>query len=257
VDGEESNEIRIARELFKKAEDFSPSEDPIIRVQFGRLRKNLSRYYETEGAGDPIVIEIPGRSYRPKFHVRGDEDDSMAPRAVRNREESGAPLELVATVGGSNLPGAIDDEPGDDRTSMAVLPFANLTNDPKQDAFCYGLTEEITSGLAAGAAVKVVASSSASQFRDESADVRQVGKELGVPLVLGGSVRMERGRARVTAQLARAGDGLAVWADTFDGRVNGALNTQRLMAKKVIDSMPLNGEPSEPTDVPQAKDGTR
>jgi len=125
--------------------------------------------------------------------------------------------------------------------SVAVLPFANLSQDPKQDAFCYGLTEEIANSLASMPSVNVVASSSAFQFRDEHVDVREVGRELGVGLILEGSVRVERGQARVIAQLARSEDGVAIWSDSFDGRINGSLNTQQSIARKVLEGLPLGG----------------
>jgi TolB-like protein len=126
------------------------------------------------------------------------------------------------------------------RPVIAVLPFTNLTNDPAQDSFCYGLTEEITNGLAGMSSIDVVASSSTFQFKDEPFDVREVGRELGVPFILEGSVRMEEGHTRVIAQLARSNDGVAVWSDSFDDQMNGSLNTQKSIARKVMDTLPLD-----------------
>ena len=124
---------------------------------------------------------------------------------------------------------------------IAVLPFANLTNDPTQDAFCYGLTEEIANRLAAVSSIDVLANSSSFQFKDEHFDVREVGKELGVPLILEGSVRMEDGNTRVIAQLARSKDGVAIWSDSFDYTMNGSLNTQKNIAQMVMANLPLSG----------------
>jgi adenylate cyclase len=234
VGGRSTDERRIASELFGKAGDFSPTLDPIIRVQLGRLRKNLARYYNSEGHQDPIVIEIPKRSYTPMFrHRSGEHMEKPSPVLMM----AGSSPDGGQPEGGESLEQAVASESG--IQSIAVLPFANLTNDPKQDAFCYGLTEEITTALAAVPCLNVVASSSAFQFRNEHFDVREVGRELGVPLILEGSVRMERGQTRVTAQLARSEDGVAIWSDSFDAKVNGSLNTQRAMARRVLGRLPL------------------
>ncbi len=222
--GDVGGQSRTARELFGKSNDFDPSLDPVIRVQFGRLRRALARYYSGEGKSDPIIIDIPNRRYSPLFQ-------NAFPVLVMNGQPAkgnGAFAEIspARPVGGS-------------RPLIAVLPFANLTRDPAQDSFCYGLTEEIANGLASVSGVDVVASSSTFQFKDEHVDVREVGRELGVSLVLEGSVRMEDGQTRVIAQLARSNDGVAVWSDSFDNKMNGSLNTQKSIAQKVMDTLPI------------------
>jgi hypothetical protein len=69
--GEPLKEYKIATEVFGRSSDFNPQLDSIIRVQAGRLRSRLARYYETEGANDPIVVELPKGSYVLSFHHRG------------------------------------------------------------------------------------------------------------------------------------------------------------------------------------------
>ena len=228
--GDVGGQSQTARELFGKSNDFDPSLDPVIRVQFGRLRRALARYYSGEGKSDPIIIDIPNRHYSPSFQ-------NALPVAPVN-EHTGS----IKTNGVSPLFAASASESGvNNRPLIAVLPFANLTTDPAQDSFCYGLTEEIANGLASVSGVDVVASISTFQFKDEPVDVREVGRELGVSLVLEGSVRMEDGQTRVIAQLARSNDGVAVWSDSFDNTMNGSLNTQKSIAQKVMDTLPLVG----------------
>ena len=213
TNGRPAGQSRTARELFGKGDDFDPSLDPVIRVQFARLRRALSAYYSTEGKQDAVIIKIPNRKYTPVFQHY----DSSAMNG--------------------------HDETGDsDRALIAVLPFANLTNDPAQDSFCYGLTEEIAHSLAAVDSVDVVASRSSFQYKDEHVDVREAGRDLGVPLVLEGSVRMEDDNARVVAQLARSKDGIAVWSGSFDGKLNGSLQTQKDIAQQVMDTLPLRAQ---------------
>src|SRR5260370_20494344 len=69
--GEPLKEYKIATEVFGRSSDFDPQLDSIIRVQAGRLRSKLAKYYESEGANDPIVVDLPKGSYVLSFHHRG------------------------------------------------------------------------------------------------------------------------------------------------------------------------------------------
>ena len=222
LNGDECGQARMARDLFGRDLDFDPSLDPVIRVQLGRLRRMLSNYYSTEGKGDSVVIKLPARKYTPTF------EEGASPGALERPETAGFKEE-------NTLRAEVNSRP-----SIAVIPFSNLTGDPSHNSFCYGLTEEITNGLAAATSVDVVASSSSFQFKDEPVDVREVGKDLGVLLVLEGSVRVEEGHTRVIAQLARSIDGVAFWSDSFEGEMNGSINSQKSIAQKVMDGLPLD-----------------
>ena len=152
--------------LFGNGADFNPSLDPTVRVLFGRLRKRLENYYRTEGAGNPIRISIPERNYNPIFA-------DASPAMDDPEAESGQPADEPArNTGGGGKP------------SLAVLPFLNLTNDPNQEVYCAGLTDELISALAGVPTVDVVARSSAFQFKDQLIDLRTVGNELGVDMIL-------------------------------------------------------------------------
>jgi adenylate cyclase len=232
LNGDPGGQMRAAREVFGKEEGFDPSIDPVIRVQFGRLRRTLSNYYATEGKNDSLVIRVPNRQYTPIFEELNPFDSQGG--TSNSSKVSPAP-QSAGTHDGAGI-----DAPVNARPVIAVMPFANLTDDPSHDSFCYGLTEEIISELAGVDSVDTVVSSSTFQFKDEHVDVRDVGRELGVHLVLEGTVRMEDGDTRVTAQLARSLDGVAVWSESFDGRMNGSLNTQKSIAHKVMEKLPLD-----------------
>jgi TolB-like protein len=219
LDGAALTEAKAAHEVFGKDENFDASIDPEVRIQYGRLRRKLAEYYATEGKQAALMIDLPPRKYGPVF-------------LPHKGEETAVPLSP------SSGPSAAQAEP--ELGSIAVLPFANLTNDAANDVFCYGLTEEIISRLASESSVDVVASSSAFLFKDKSVDVREVGAELGVQMILEGSVRMEDTHTRVMVRLARVNDGIAVWSDSFDAEVEGALNTQQSVADKVMASLPAD-----------------
>ena len=79
INGHPCGQSMTARELFGKGEDFDASLDPVIRVQFGRLRRALTSYYSSEGRQDPILITIPMRKYAPEFQESGSSSGQLMP----------------------------------------------------------------------------------------------------------------------------------------------------------------------------------
>ena len=102
------------------------------------------------------------------------------------------------------------------RLSLVVLPFANLSNDPNQDYFADGITENLTTDLSRIRGSFVIARNTAFTFKGKAIDAKQIGKELGVRYVLEGSVQRDQGRVRVNAQLIDAASGAHLWADRFE-----------------------------------------
>jgi len=100
--------------------------------------------------------------------------------------------------------------------SIAVLPFANLSNDPDQEYLAEGISEDLTTDLSHLEGVFVVARESAFTYLRKQVDIREVGRQLGVRYVLEGSVRKLGDAVRINAQLISANDGAHLWADRFD-----------------------------------------
>ena len=103
-----------------------------------------------------------------------------------------------------------------DTLSVAVLPFTNMSQDPEQEFFVDGLTEDIITELSRFKDLDVIARNSTFQYKGQSPDVRQVGQKLGAQYVLEGSVRKAGNALRVTGQLLDANDGNHLWAETYD-----------------------------------------
>ena len=103
-----------------------------------------------------------------------------------------------------------------DKPSVAVLPFANLSNDPDQEYFADGLTEDIITALSRLRWFFVIARNSTFAYKGKALDVRQIASDLGVRYVLEGSVRKAGDRLRVTSQLIDASTGAHVWAERYD-----------------------------------------
>ncbi|MEO5628697.1 MAG: hypothetical protein ABIQ62_02865 [Thermomonas sp.] len=118
-------------------------------------------------------------------------------------------------------------------TSMAVLPFVNMSSDKDNEFFSDGLSEEILNSLARIDGMQVVGRTSSFQFKGQNQDLRKIGEQLGVGTVLEGSVRREGERARITAQLIRTSDGIHLWSETYDRTVSDSLAVQLDIAENV------------------------
>ena len=131
--------------------------------------------------------------------------------------------------------------------SIAVLPFENLSGDASQEFFSDGMTEEITAALAKVADLKVVARTSAFQFKTQGRDVQSIGRELHATHFIEGSVRKEGNRVRITAQLIRADDGTHIWTESYDRELTGVFAIQEDIARAITASlrMPLGLKPGE------------
>jgi adenylate cyclase len=120
-----------------------------------------------------------------------------------------------------------------DKPSIAVLPFENMSGDPKQEYFADGMVEEIITALSHIRWLFVIARNSSFVYKGRSVDVRQVGRELGVRYVLEGSVRKGGSHVRITGQLIDAATGVHIWADHFDGPLEDVFDLQDRVALNV------------------------
>jgi eukaryotic-like serine/threonine-protein kinase len=122
-------------------------------------------------------------------------------------------------------------------TSIAVLPFADLSPGKDQQYFAEGLAEELINDLTRIPGLKVAGRSSAFQFNGRNEDPRVVGEKLGVANLLSGSVRREGDRVRITAELTKAADGFQLWSETYDRRINDVFAVQDEIARSVTGAL--------------------
>ena len=123
------------------------------------------------------------------------------------------------------------------RLSIVVLPFANLSNDPNQDYFADGITENLTTDLSRIHNSFVIARNTAFSFKGKSIDARDIGRELGVRYVLEGSVQRDQNRVRVNAQLIDAETGAHLWADRFEEGVADLFKLQDQVVARLTSSL--------------------
>jgi adenylate cyclase len=135
-----------------------------------------------------------------------------------------------ATTSAPQSPGL----PLPDKPSIAVLPFANLSDDPQQGYFADGITENIVTTLAKTPKLFVVDRNSTLKYKDETYDPGRVGQEQGVRYLLEGSVRRGGNRLRVSAKLIDAASGHHVWADRYDRVVDDVFALQDEITREVI-----------------------
>jgi len=120
-----------------------------------------------------------------------------------------------------------------DLPSIAVLPFTNFGNDPRQEYFSDGITEDVITELSRYPELLVVARFSSFRYKGQSLDIRQVGRELGARYVLEGSVRREAGRIRISAQLIDAQTGTHRWGERYDRPNREVFAVQEAVAREV------------------------
>jgi len=170
----------------------------------------------------PLLPHVIARALAKDPATRYQKIDAM----LEDLRSPAAPLELGATTDPHVTSLQI--------TSIAVLPFANLTGDPEREYLCDGLAEELINILTTIQPLKVVARTSSFAFKGRAEDVRWIGKALDVASVLEGSVRIEDDRIRVTIQLIDAQDGYHLWSQRFDRELTDVFALQDEIALATV-----------------------
>ena len=126
-----------------------------------------------------------------------------------------------------------------DRNSIAVLPFANLSGDPKDRYFSDGITEELTNALGSIPGLRVASRTSAFQFEGQHPDVREVGRRLGVAAVLEGSIQRAGTKVRLVATLVDATSGYQLWSRRVDADASDIFAAEDQISRNVADALKL------------------
>ena len=143
------------------------------------------------------------------------------------------------------------------RLSIVVLPFANLSNDPQQEYFADGISEDLTTDIAGIQGSQVIARNTAFTYKGKPVDAKQIGRDLGVRYVLEGSVQRSGKEVRVNAQLVDAETGAHLWAERFDRDIGDLFALQNEITARIareLQSQLAIAESRRPTDNPDALD---
>ena len=235
----------IAVEVFERRTDHDPKVDSLVRVEMGRLRSRLIEYYGQVGKGDPVRIDIPKGSYAPVFTHLEQPEPAPEPIAIPathvparawNGNRAWGVVAVVCVMAISlwflTRPATSPPQP-----SVAVLPFLNLTGDPANEFLSDGITDELTSVLAEARSLRVVARTSAFQFKGKSADVRDIGRSLNAGAVVEGSVARQQDKWHIVAQLIRVSDGYHLWAKSYDSLPEDLQKTEGEVARATVSTL--------------------
>jgi TolB-like protein/tetratricopeptide (TPR) repeat protein len=262
--GNQLKETLLGVEVFGRNPSYDPRLDGVVRVEAVKLRSRLKEYYETDGAADPVRIDLPKGGYLPCFETRPNqpseppepiETPPAPPRRAWSRASSTdwrwlAPLlVLAALTAGYVLARKWHPRPAaPDSSSIAVLPFVNLTSSKENEYFSDGLTDDLINALTQVRGLRVVARGSAFQFKGKSPDIRAVGRQLNVASVLEGSVQRSGDRLRITAQLSSVADGYHVWSQTYDRRLADVFAVQDEISRAIVGALEVRvaGDPRRP-----------
>ncbi|NKK73401.1 adenylate cyclase [Rhizobium leguminosarum bv. viciae] len=227
----------IAIEVFGRDAGFT-QDDPVVRIEAGRLRRSLERYYLVAGQHDPVRIDIPKGGYIPTFawscpasvDAGDDEADETSPSEVRSgrwwrsrRVLLPGAVALAAVAISLYWVGTRSPAPSlervvslsPDRPALVVAPFANLGEEPEAQLYTAGLTEELMTILPRFKEIKVFGRETSKSL---PADVgaSEIRAEFGARYLLAGGVRMSGKRLRVTARLLDTSDGEILWSENYD-----------------------------------------
>jgi TolB-like protein/Flp pilus assembly protein TadD len=148
-------------------------------------------------------------------------------------------------------PAAIDEAPPElDRSapSIAVLPFADLSEQGDQAYFCEGMAEEILNSLCKVANLRVASRVTAFQFSGKDSDAREIGRKLKVQTVLEGSVRKSGDQLRITAQLIKTADGYHLWSRQYDRRLEDVFEIQEEIADSIASALSVTLKRKTPSE---------
>jgi TolB-like protein/Tfp pilus assembly protein PilF len=233
-------ETVVGVEVFGRKPDYDPRLDAVVRIEAVKLRSRLKEYYEGEGRQDRVRIDLPKGGYVPSFALV--EQEEPAPRAPTHAPRRiawlVAPAVVIAAAAGAwwlmRRPPAVTDTRA---SSIAVLPFVDLSEAKDQEYFCDGMTEEIIDALAKVRGFHVAARGSSFAFKNKQQDIREIGRKLNVQTVLEGSVRKSGKRLRVTAQLNSVADGYHLWSETYEREMKDIFALQDEISRAIVSTL--------------------
>jgi adenylate cyclase len=191
-----------------------------------------------QAAADPGSIFISGKVYDDIKNLKEIQTVSMGSYVLKNVKD---PMDLFAI---SN-PGVI--VPVRLKTAipatkslkkcLLVLPFVNLSNDPENDYFSDGLTDELITNLSRLKDVRVISRTTSMLYKNSQKDIKQIGLETGASYVMEGSVRAQGPNIRITAQFIDAALDTHLWAETFRGKLDDIFDIQESVSGKIVQAL--------------------
>jgi adenylate cyclase len=212
----------IAVQVFDRDVSFDPGIDAIVRVEATRLRAKLREYYDREGRTDTVRFELPKGAYVIHMEWR-------APEAT-------LPLQALPNARAKIVGGAMSTRPRpiEDKPSLAVLPFINMSSDSEQEYFADGITDGLIAELSRLPGLFVISRHSSFVYKGVSKRAEEIGAALGIRYLLEGSVQRAAERVRITVQLIDAASGAHLWADRYDRELKDIFALQDDVTQRIV-----------------------
>ena len=223
--------VNVAARLEALAE---PGGICVSRIVRDQVRDRLDYAFEDMGAQSVKNITRPVRVFALRLDGAAGVPEANASPAISTSPPVAAP-----------------------RLSIVVLPFTNLSNDPEQQYFADGITEDLTIDLSRLWDMFVISCTTAFTYRNKSLDTKQIGRELGVRYLLEGSVRRSGHKVRINAQLIDAEIDAHLWAEQFDGDMGDLFALQNEITGRIAVALNIeliNREAARPIENPDAFD---
>jgi serine/threonine-protein kinase len=242
----ELKESVLAVEVFGRKAGYDPRLDAVVRTEAIRLRARLEKYYQEDGRGDPLAIELPKGGYRPIFRERfpvAEPQNASDPAMPVVREPprrtgwwiAGVAAALVIALGTTWL----FRQSTPHSVSIAVLPLENLSNDPGTDYFADGLTDEIIRNLSVIEGLTVRSRTSSFALKGKVPSAIEAGRQLGADFLVEGSVLLAGDQLRVNAALVGARDGARLWSNRYDRKLTDVFAVQDEISRGIVDTLRL------------------
>ena len=202
----------IGINVFFRDKDFNPEIDPIVRIEMGRLRRSLDKYYSDEGKYDQVQFYIPMGKYTPVFKSKDSKQFHL------NKKEK------------NEIYSASDSKP-----SIIILPFENLTNDPGYEYFVRGFTEELLIELTHYQNYRLIGY----RVKDEDNTIngeKKIMEDLKANFSISGSIRRDEKQVKITIKLSDVSTDEQLWVEQFRFELNPAniILAQEEIAYKAI-----------------------
>ncbi len=232
--------VNIAARLEGLAE---PGGICISKTAFDHIESKLPYGYEFLGDQTVKNIAKPVIAYKvimdPRVITSGEIEKKKVMPPWSKKSALGAGIAVIIIfmalgIWSFYLGGRLTKPSTGGKASIVVLPFANLTDDPEQENFSDGITEELIAALAKVKGLKVISRTSAFYYKGKDVDLRTVGKKLKVRNVLEGSVRKSGNKLRIAAQLISVADDTHLWSETYDREMINIFNIQDEISKAVV-----------------------
>ena len=238
----------------------------ISRAARDQVRDKLDVVLDDMGEVEVKNIVRPVRAFRVIWD--GETPDRRAATTGRvSRRWLAVAAALVMTVGAAAVvawfrPWAPDVEPASvermayplpDKPSIAVLPFTNMSDDPGQDYFADGITDDLITDLSKVSGLFVIARNSTFVYKGRAMEIHQVAEDLGVRYVLEGSVRRAGGQVRINAQLIDATTGGHLWAERYDGSMADVFSLQDNVTKQIVTALAVTLTDNEQNELAETE----